>query len=375
MAKKKSVRISYSAARRYKECPEKHSLSSRYENRLISSAFPFGKAVEAGVETMLKGGSLKEGQDAFVEKWNLEDIPKSDPRPVFDNLAIEYYKSDFDDALLGIEEEKEIESWIEELFPDDKSDMHWSERFDRVAKQMSIDESEVPLEDLQLYNRVVWLCCLIRGKIMLKSFHDKLLPKISLTKLGNGPALQIKVSIKGDDGDEVLGYVDGIIKHVDFEEPIIVDFKTASAEYYDHALVTSEQLRTYVAALAGDVDTRRAGYIVLIKKIKIEKSCDKCGHKRESGSAKNCKKEDCKGKYSVPSFDSDVQFISREYKDSELEDVLDDYANVASAIKHGVKFKNPNSCTAFGKKCEFYQVCWGGKKPQHLEHLKEKKDE
>lgn len=371
----KPVRISYSAARRYKECPEKHALSAKFENRLISSAFPFGKAIEGGVETMLKGGSLKDAIDVFIAKWNVEDIPKGETRPVFDNLAVEYYKSDYDYALIRADEEQEIQSWFEELFPDADEDKHWSEEFDAIVKQMSEDESKVELEELTFYNRVVWLCCLVRGKVMLKSFSEKLLPKLKLATLGKGPALQIKVNIRGDDGDEVLGYVDGIVMHEDFKEPIIVDFKTASSEYQDHALKTSEQLRTYVAALAGDVDTRRAGYIVLIKKINVEKSCDKCGHTRESGSAKNCKKDDCKGKYTVPSFDSDVQFITTKYEDSELEDVLEDYANVAAAIKHRVKFKNPNSCMAFGKRCEFYQVCWSGKKPEQLEHLKEKSDD
>lgn len=370
----KPLYISYSAATRYKSCPNKYFLAKRYETRLIGSALPFGKAVEAGVELLLKGKSLEEACEMFANRWEMED-ERGKPRPVFDNLAIEYYASDFDSNILDDVAKAQIQEWSDELIP---GELHWQENFDRINDQMKADESKVSTEELTYNNRVVWLCCLIRGQVMIQAFHDKLLPKITLMEINKKPAAQIEVAIEGEGGDKVVGFIDFVIQHKDYKEPIIVDLKTGAYPYEMHALVTSEQLRTYVAAKGAEYNTRRAGYIVLIKKIKIDKSCNACGCKREGGGAKNCRStKDCKGQYLVPSFEGDVQFITREYQDDVLEDVLNDYSNITTAIKHEVNFKNTKACNDFNRKCEFYDVCWGGANPQELEHLKdkEKKDE
>lgn len=370
----KPLKISYSAASRYKSCPTKYFLNKRYETRLIGSALPFGKAVEAGVEKLLLGKSLEEACETFAQRWEVED-ERGKPRPVFDNLAIEYYASDFDANILDDVAKAQIQEWSDELIP---GELHWQENFDRINDQVKADESKLSTQELLYNNRVIWLCCLIRGQVMIQAFNDKLLPKITLIEYKGKPAAQLESNIQGEDGDSVVGFIDFVIKHKDYKEPIILDLKTGAYPYEMHQLVTSEQLRTYVAAKGADLNTRRAGYAVLIKKIKIDKSCNVCGSKRDGGGAKNCRStKDCKGQYLVPSFEGDVQFITREFDDPMLEDVLSDYSNLTVAIKNEVNFKNTKSCNEYGRKCEFYDVCWGGAKPEELEHLKdkEKKDE
>lgn len=364
----KPIYVSYSGATKYKACPEKYFLGKRYETRLISSAFPFGKATEVGVEAMLLGKSLDDAITMFIAKWEVED-ERGTPRPVFDNLAIEYYSSDFDANLLaGEETTKQVREWTTELF-DAETDPY--KKFDEVSDQLKKDESKLTDEELTFYNRVMWLCCLIRGQVMLTAFHDELLPKLTLLKVDGKPASQIEVSIKNEEGDKVVGFMDFLVKHADYEEPIILDLKTAAYPYEDHALRTSEQLRTYVAVKGAELGTRRAGYAVLLKKVKVDRTCDKCGAPKE-GMAKNCKKKDCGGTYSVNTLRGETQFITRQYDDELLQDVLNDYDNVTVAIKNEVTFKNPANCTAYGRKCEFYDLCWNKAKPEELQHLKDK---
>lgn len=369
MSNNKGLYVSYSAASRFKTCPTKYHLSKKYQSKLIPSALPLGKAIESGVETLLVGGSLEEALASFDKNWHTEALKADERRPIYDNLAVEFYASDYDKNLIIDENAEEVQKWADELV---KSDLAWQEIFDNVGSQMKKDESQVSISELTFYNRVMWLSCLIRGKVMIKAFHDKLLPKLTLLKDDQGNYLKQKeVSIVSEDGDKIVGYIDFVVKHADYEEPIILDLKSAAYEYPEHALTTSEQLRTYVAAIGADLGTRRAGYAVLIKKIVIEKSCDKCGVKRD-GLAKNCKS--CgKGQYTVPSFDADVQFVTKEYRDEELEDVLNDYSSVITAIKNEVNFKVPGNCNQYNRKCEFYDVCWKRKSATEIEHLEEKK--
>lgn len=365
----KGLYVSYSAASRFKTCPTKYYLSKKYQSKLIPSALPLGKAIEAGVETLLLGGSLPEALTVFTMNWSSEDVKNSERRPIYDNLAVEFYASDFDKSLIVEEKAEQVQKWADELL---KSDLAWQETFDNISTQMKKDESRVSTAELTFYNRVMWFSCLTRGQIMIKAFYDKLLPKLTLLKDDAGnPIKQREVSIENEDGDKIVGYIDFVVKHVDYQEPIILDLKTAAYEYPEHALTTSEQLRTYVAAIGADLGTRRAGYAVLIKKIVVEKSCDKCGAKRE-GLAKNCKA--CgKGQYTKTTFDGEVQFVTKKYEDSELEDVLSDYSSVITAIKTDVNFKVPGNCNQFNRKCEFYDVCWKRKQASEIEHLEEKK--
>ena len=87
--------------------------------------------------------------------------------------------------------------------------------------------------------------------------------------------------------------------------------------------------------------------------------------------AKKCKK--CgEGEYSKSSLRGETQLIVKEYQETELDDLLDDYMNVAVAIKNEVNYKNPANCTQYGRQCEFYDVCWRRKDPSKIEHLEDK---
>ncbi len=362
---KNNLYISYSSASRFKTCPTKYYFSKKYQSRLIPSALPFGKAVESGVTKLLLGSTLEEAQREFGERWTTEEMKPGEYRAILDNLGVQFYASDFDKNLILDEDAKMIEEWADELLEDDRG---WFEIFDEISDKLK--SNEMSEAELAFYNRVVWKCCEIRGYIMLQAFAEQILPKVKIYSKDGKPMVQKEVSIQNEEGDKLVGYVDFVITHAEYQDPIIIDLKTAAYPYPEHALKTSEQLRTYVATLGEEVKTKLAGYIVLLKKIKVEKSCDKCGAARE-GMAKKCKA--CgKGEYTVPSFKGDVQFVFQEYKDEELDDVLEDYMNVTVAIKNEVNFKNPSNCMQYGRKCEFYDMCWNGKKASEISEIEEK---
>lgn len=361
-----SVYVSYSAASRYKTCPTKYFLARRYQDRRISSALPFGKAVEMGVSAMLDGKDLATAQDIFCQHWSQEHVKGDEYRQIFDNLDLQFYASDFDQNLLAHEDEAQLDAWAEELLEERRKS--WLEVFDDINDDLRRDK-EVSDAQLAFYNRVLWTCCRIRGMVMLAAFHDEILPQVDLTKREHFCS-QREVSMSNEDGDRIVGYVDYVLFLKDHGW-VIIDLKTAANPYAAHALSTSEQLRTYVAAIGQEIDSRKAGYVVLIKKIKVDKSCNKCDAPRE-GAAKKCKK--CsQGEYSKVALRGETQLIVREFQEQELEELLEDYMNVAVAIKNEVNYKNPEGCYKFGRQCEFYEHCWKRKALTEIPHLEDKK--
>lgn len=360
-----SIYISYSAASKFKSCPQKYYLSKRFQDIRISSAFPFGKAIEKGVDAMIDGKELSIAQEIFAEHWNTEHIKGNEYRQIFDNLDLQFYASDFDNNLFSIQDEEQFDGWADELL--DEKAKSWLEVFEEINNNIKFDK-QISDAQLAFYNRVIWTCCKIRGTVMLQAFHDDILPQIDLTQR-EFFASQKEVSMSNSEGDKVTGYLDYILflkKH----GWVTLDLKTAASRYDMHQLDTSEQLKTYVAAEGARIGSKKAGYCVLLKKIKKDKACNKCDAEQE-GMAKNCKK--CKeGTYSKITLRGETQLIIKEYQDDELDDLLEDYMNVAVAIKNEVNFKNPGNCTAYGRQCEFYDICWKRKNPDEVPHLEDK---
>lgn len=361
-----SIYVSYSAAARFKSCPQKYYLSKKFQDRRISSALPFGKAVEKGVDALLDGKDLAFAQDAFMENWNTEHVRDNEYRQIFDNLDLQFYASDFDKNMFSIEDEQQLDSWAEELL--DEKQRSWMEVFEDVNSLIKEDK-EVADAQLAFYNRVIWLCCRIRGCVMLDAFAREILPNLDLTKREHFCS-QREISMENNEGDKIVGYIDYVVYHKQHGW-IILDLKTAGAPYNFHKLDTSEQLRTYVAAIGEEIGSRKAGYAVLLKKVKMDKTCNKCGADKQ-GMAKKCKSEGCDGEYTKSTPRGETQLIIKDFADEELDDILDDYMNVAVAMKNEVNFKNTENCFAFGRKCEFYEHCWKRKKLEDINHLEEK---
>ena len=75
------------------------------------------------------------------------------------------------------------------------------------------------------------------------------------------------------------------------------------------------------------------------------------------------------GKKLSTQFDAECQLLFTTYKEEALDQELDDYENLVNAIDTGINFRNTNACMAFGRPCEFYDICWNNKKPEKVDTL------
>jgi hypothetical protein len=369
-----AVKISYSSASAFKACPEKYYLQRDWKVKGNFSYFVFGSAIEAGVTEALLNRDREKMLEAFEKNWSCENAGSSSTsefkkeKPIFDNVDIEYSVGDIDlDLLEG--EDVRLDQWVTELFND--VTLTWKPLilgiFSKIKNKIELTE----VED-RFYKRIAWVSMKKKGEIMLNSFFDQALPKIKgLVSMDGKPAVQVRIDISSDTGDSLIGYADYIVELQD-GRIVILDCKTAASAYEEHSLLTSEQLKTYAAALASKFPTTpEIGYLVLIKKLSVEKSCSSCGHIRENSKFKNCTAcED--GKYDVNSYSAAVQLITRKIEEKEMDKQLEDYSQVANAIRNNIRFKNPASCFNFGRKCEFYDYCHKGVELSQIPELERK---
>ena len=356
----KPITISYSKVSTFKTCPQKYYLNSTYPIEISNSALPFGKAVETGVDVVIEGGKLEDAKLKFQECW--KRLPASrweGPKDVFDSETIFYYGTDYDTQLIQDDDVTQVEAWQKELLPETK--LKWQDQMDMFSGALK-DGTTIEGAERKFANRVMWLCCLRRGGLMIEAFVRDLLPKIEEVV-----SAQKSISIKNDEGDKVDGFIDYIMKLKGYDEPIVVDLKTAGKFYTGHDLNTSDQLGIYAAA----EKINYIGYMVLSKTIKHDKSCDKCGHARENSRKTNCERCD-EGKYTKVDSRADTQLLVRKLRDGEAQEVMDDFSDVLLAVKNGVNWKNPGSCFDYNKKCEYYDFCWAGKKAEDLPGVKKK---
>jgi hypothetical protein len=377
VAKKKAawnpnaVWLSYSGASAFKACPEKFYLSKDWKAKGNPAYFPFGSAIECGVTVAIEERNREKMIAAFVRNWQAEkaDNPEQS-KPVFDNWEVEYSAGDVDLDIFDEEETIRLDQWATEIYDDETRT--WQTEIFRIFGLIK-EKQKLNAEDDKFYKRCAWLSMKKKGEIMLNSFFDGDLKKIKgLVEIDGKPAAQIRIDIPSDTGDNILGFVDYIVELTD-GTIMILDCKTAAAEYPDHKILTSEQLKVYAVALEQKLGfIPEIGYLVLLKKLEITKACDACGAVRENSKLQNCVA--CgKGKYTKKSFKGGSQFIRRKVKEDELDDQLDDYSQVADAIRNKVRYKNPENCFAFGRQCEFYNYCHHKKPLKELKTIEPKK--
>lgn len=356
----KKIRISYSSVNDFKECPEKMFLKKKWKNKKQSSALKFGAAVEAGIEALLLGKPYEEACNEFHDKWYKSEANKyEDSIQVFDNEYIFYYNSDFDKEILTLNDFDLFDEWCDNLNMEQPED--YLAFVSSVQKDIK-EEVEIDPTTLKLYNRIMWTCCDIRGPYMIKAFERDILPTVE-----DVLACQERITIVNKEGDEADGTIDFKAKLLELPSAAVMDLKTASRPYDDHKLESSDQLRIYASAVQLDY----IGYWVVIKKLKHDKSCNKCGHIRENYRLRNC--SECKGgKYTETQTKGETQTLIREFNKADQEDVLEDFSEVLNAIANQARWKNPNSCFNFNTKCEFYDHCWKRKALEKMDHLEKK---
>lgn len=346
--------LSHSQIEMFRSCSEKWRL--HYQERLredaLHSPLFFGVALDQGISCFLRGGNAYNSNADNPYKTfemamkTMELNGKTVSIPLFEK--VHYNKGDFEPRLLTLEDYQDLNEKFDSIVTITSENIEY---VIEEIRQLKKDPSwKLPIDELRLFNYVHWLSLLRKGDLMLTAYEKQILPHI--TKVH---AIQKKVSLKNNEDDELIGYIDFIADY-DGIGPIIFDNKTSSRKYKEDSVTQSQQLVLY----SENEGINKAGFIVLVKEIKwVEnKTCIECKHEFIS-KHKTCPK--CDGQYtSVDVPNIITQVLIDDHLDSSQTKVFEDIQIVADGIKNEEFVKNFESCYSFGRPCQYYNVCRGG---------------
>jgi CRISPR/Cas system-associated exonuclease Cas4 (RecB family) len=317
--------VSFSALECYEQCSEKYRL--RYIERLSSEKIPsplfFGTAIDSALELLLLQKKelltdkeldlqLNETAHSIFDKTMREQDGKLLER----NPLCDYFLSDFDPAILKIEDLK----LLEKSYPAITDFFEFFESCRAVLKQ----RRELKTGSRIVFNHMCWLSLYRKGELLLEAYARDILPQIHQVY-----SIQKDISLTNGSGDTLRGKIDYIASFKETPEyKRIMDNKTSSEAYGADAVTNSVQLAIYCEAEGID----GAGYSVLEKKIRVKEP--KARTQLILGT------------------------ISDEQKQKTFDIVEEKLNNIASEKYE--KKASPKECFSFGKKCEFYNLCWNG---------------
>lgn len=356
--------LSYSQLTKYMFCPAswEYHYKKKVRDTKLHAALPFGSAVGKAVEELVKTRDLFEAEQVFMTNWSAQEIEKDKPKvDLCTNPNLVYANSDFDFELI---DKYDILALNTMWKCSDVTDLQ------RKIEQVYKDKDYIGFDDLpklqkEFLNSVNWFSMKTKGLVMLQSFNEHILPKI--TKVYG---TEIKAELKNADGDEIIGYADIVCDFKGIDKPVVFDFKTSARDYEKDSVVTSPQLSLYLHALSDQFnDTRYAGYIVLKKQIlknKI-KICRRCGYDASGGTHKTCPNEivgnRCHGDFNTtirPS--ATIQVLVDKIPERTEDIVMSNFDMINKSIKAGIFHRNFSNCIDSKRgKCPFYDLCYHNK--------------
>lgn len=293
------IRLSHSAKDKITTCGAmyKYHYIDKIRPVTVSSALFYGKALDEAFGALLerkldpKPPILKNAFEVFLNNFKTVDI-NGDIVSVKDTRC-EYFKSDLDPDLTS---DPELAKWLVDNYKNLEGDHKVS------------------------FNKLCVESLTNKAKLLINAYESEVLPQIERVY-----SVQEAVSLKNEEGDEIVGFIDFICSFVD--EPgvqYIVDNKTASKNYKEDSVRTSEQLATYCDYKLID----KAAYVVLNKTLR--------------------KKE--------PRVN--VQIIKDTIPEEMFNKVFDIYESALYTIRKQEFYRNyASGCFFFGKKCSYYFWC------------------
>lgn len=336
------MKLSHSQINKFLECGRAYKLHyiDKIRSPLEPSPLTFGSAIDKAFSRMLvplPGDTEEAPYKIFQEEWSRDKI-------LTENFK--FSKSDIDEDLLGD------------------------------------TEASLCTEPQKAFHSLY-----AKGNLMLKTLREKLMPQIEEV-LG----VQVPIVLKNQDesGDEVIGYIDFIIRLKGYPTPIIGDLKTSSVLYTPESVKESQQLTIYTFAKGEEFKTRLAGFFVLGKKIKKNKKkiCTECGHEN-TPQAKSCTKENvpkmtssgvlpsrCSGALNTTmNPEAELTIIIDEIPLEKEDEILTTIDTAHKDIKEGKFDQNFSSCTnKYFQKCCYYSLCHEGKTDGLLDYSKKSED-
>lgn len=359
-------KLSHSAVSKFQSCPKAYQYHYIDKLRPLfqSAALLFGTAVDAAITTMMKGGD-KKPEDVFAYFWRFQTVNGVDTYlPTYTQIV--YANSDYDKELLTDEDISKLR---------EKYEIEPPSMLDRIyAKKEEVGFKGLEEWEKEFFNHANWLCLYRKGLLMIKAVREKVLPNV-VEVLGT----QEYVKLENDSGDMVVGYADLVCKWKGREKPVVLDFKTSSIEYKTDSVLSSPQLTLYVHALHDKFNTRSAGFVVLQKQVKKNKTkrCSRCEKDGTGQRHKTCDaiidKERCNGEWIV-ALDPEVyvQIIIDEIPEQTENIVLENYDYINQCIKTEIFPRNFGSCIMPWGRCAYYDKCYKDTN-EGLVDMKEKK--
>lgn len=322
------MNYSYSAITKFRECSLKykyHYLEGLRTDRLASSLF-FGKAIDEGLNRILlekkealtdeEKQLLKQDEfDVFIQALNFTQLEDKTKVDISEYSKCDFFKSDIEPSFLENSDKLYLIKYAQSLSLayNNKDDI---DLFLLGYKKQSLLSSNENL----LFTKAAWINLKNKGIQILKEYRKTILPKIA-----NVQSIQEKVEIQ--DGDDCLiGYIDAIVSFKNNPDKFyIIDHKTASKPYTYKDLDDSGQLAIYSEYKKNP----NVGFIVAPKK----------------------------------SLNIEFQIIlgeMKEEKKSTFFNIISDSLDKIEASDF-IQKESPNKCFSYGRKCEFYDLCWRNK--------------
>lgn len=291
----KPIKLSNTSVNLYKQCSYCWFLHYKENIRPVktSSALVFGSALDAALNKLLLTKNFTKAVVVFEKEWN----------KYIEDENINYFKNDLDEKLL--------------------------EHFPFMGSDKGLAKKE-------------WDSLLIKGQMLLEAYYQEILPKIKEVI-----AVQEPITVKNSTGDEIVGFLDLIVEWEDGKR-YLLDNKSSSRKYEENSAKEGQQLPLYYFAVKNKYKLDGIGYIVLLKKIDMNKTktCKNCGiinngaHKKcnetvEIGITEGDKYGRCNGEFIVTSNPKvKIQYIFNEVDKEDVNRVLETFDEVNNAISN-----------------------------------------
>ena len=358
------LRLSHSALSKYSMCPKSYEYHyvKRIRSNTTTGALLFGSALDLGLNSLLTKPN-EDAYEVFLKAFTHVEINKEKYYLPTCTL-VTYAAADYNIDLLVEDDFKEACKLVNKTLDYEKI----------ITRKRYLGFHGISEEERIFYNYLNWLCLCRKASLMLSGYKKEILPKFSKIH-----EVQRKLSIKNDNGDEFVGYVD-LIASMDGYGPIIFDNKTSARAYDEEDSVSnSQQLIIYTALLGPEYNTTKAGFIVMKKGLVKTKKCSKCGFDGDSSRAKTCDNlvegKRCHGEWSS-SLKADFQLIVDDIPEHKKDLVIDNINVLNKCISAELFPRNLNTClNVFGQKCPYYSLCHSNSMTGLVEIPEEVKDE
>lgn len=366
------IKLSHSSQERYLGCGKEYYL--HYIEKLrpvkIGSALIFGTAIDRACENYILDREPLRARETFKRTMKIQEI-NGEETDLAHTTKIEYLSSDFDSELLT---ESDNELLLEGTVFTNVKELHSSLKDKRESTPELMTEDE-----LLRWNYLNWISLYRKGTLLVNAFMDFVDENIDHVY-----KTQPSIELADEDGDQVIGNADFIVKLKDHAHPVTLDLKTSSKYYDKNSVKESKQLALYTMYFREFYPgMKKAGFVVLNKNIKKnrEKICKSCGHDSSGTNFKDCPNivegKRCKGEFTNIIYpEAKVQFVLDTVPEEMIESVIDGFNLTKGLIKEGQFVENREHCLRYGGKfkCPFYDYCHHGKLDGLISKKKEVED-